>query len=107
MFDASTGETTRLTNISSSEKLMRMLSNGGCWYEDDFEARGSKSGGHILSSAEAITVLKNYPPQPTATLKTRKLVLLPYAASVSQSHQLMSKLDKESDRQRTRQRRFD
>jgi anaerobic selenocysteine-containing dehydrogenase len=97
VFDASTGETTRLTNISSSEKLMSVLSSGGCWYENDFEIRGSESGSRYSFLGGSNHGFEKLSAAADRHIEDSELVLLPYAASVSQSHQLMSKLDKESD----------
>ena len=97
VFDASTGETTRLANISSSEKLMSVLSSGGCWYENNFEGRGAEFGARYSFLGGSNNGFEKLSATAERNIGDSELVLLPYAASVSQSHQLMPKLDKESD----------
>ena len=94
VFDASTGKTTKLTSISSPESLMRILSNGGCWYSNvdsrPHQHRYSFLGGED-HGFERLAASAN-----SNSGKT-ELVLLPYATSKGQPHQLMTKLYRESD----------
>ncbi|MGO9480473.1 MAG: molybdopterin dinucleotide binding domain-containing protein [Candidatus Kryptoniota bacterium] len=97
VFDASTGKTTKLTSVVSSERLMNILSNGGCWYGDKtpsmpdenfarFHFLGGEDHGFERLSATA-----------KRGLEGSELVLLPYAVNIGQPHQLMAKLYRESD----------
>ncbi|HUI29911.1 MAG TPA: molybdopterin dinucleotide binding domain-containing protein [Candidatus Acidoferrales bacterium] len=97
VFDATSGKTARLSDISSAEQLTQILSHGGCWYEDKVMSRSKEIptrfqflGGddHGFEKLSAATTRNSDGPG---------LVLLPYAATVAQPHQLMEKLDRESD----------
>ncbi len=93
VFDAPTGKTVKLASISSTERVMESLSNGGCWTSTqstshDFHKVSLLGGDHhgferLMNSAN-----RNY--------ENSEIVLLPYATSLGQPHQLMTKLYRES-----------
>jgi anaerobic selenocysteine-containing dehydrogenase len=97
VFDASTGETVKLTTIYSSGQLMKILSDGGCWYDKEFGVRSSEFGvlysflGRDNHGFEKLLAAADH------HLGDSGLVLLPYAANVGQSHQLMTKVYRESN----------
>jgi anaerobic selenocysteine-containing dehydrogenase len=100
VFDALTGKATKLAKISSSAELFGILSNGGCWYDDNAaspartESRsphessflgGDKHGFEKLSAAAE------------RQFEKPGLALLTCVTSDNQPHQLMTKLYRESD----------
>jgi len=96
VFDATTGKTTKLTSIASTEQFMKILSSGGRWLDtpnntDVSNLRkvsflGGKDHGFDKLSAVA-----------SRSMEGPTLVFLPYPPNVGQPHQLMAKLNRESD----------
>jgi len=100
VFNSSTSETMRLRDISSSDQLMKLLSNGGCWYNDAFRVRSTESRGQYSLLGGRDHGFEKLFAAASRNREELDLVLLPYTASpygIGQSHQLMQKLSKESD----------
>ncbi len=97
VFDASTTKTTKLTEISSSEALMKELANGGCWYDDEFRVQSSGFGGRYFFLGGNDYGFEKLSKAADGHLQSSSIALLPYAAISGTPHQLMGKLYMESD----------
>lgn len=97
VFDASTGNTTKLASVASSDQLINILSNGGCWI-DDTEANFSRPRYSSLGENENVERIIASANQNSSE---STLVLLPYgtrgAESIGQTHAEMTKLYRESN----------
>jgi len=97
VFDASTGETAKLTTVYSPERLVKILSDGGCWCDKEFDVRSSELGGPYSFLGGNDHGFEKLLAAAERHLEDSGLVLLPYAANTGQSHQLMTKVYNESN----------
>jgi anaerobic selenocysteine-containing dehydrogenase len=96
VFHPSKGQSTRLADLPSSKQFMGILSNGGCWYDERNEIaersifRYSFFGG----KKDLCEQLLNFD---NGSATGDGLVLIPQITGKSPSHQLMTKIYRESN----------
>ncbi len=100
VFDAAGAETTRLASIGSPDRLMDILSNGGCWVDDSAGDRYPRQYSFLGGSRENFGRLLAAAGRDRASSET---VLIPHgrrgAQSSGQTHPEMTKLYRESELQ--------